>query len=35
LNHGLVLDETSPLHTDFKRSEWNQIYRNPLARGTT
>ena len=35
LNHALVLDETSPLHTDFKRSEWNQIYRNPLARSTT
>ena len=35
LNHALVLDETSPLHTDFKRSEWNQIYRNTLARSTT
>jgi hypothetical protein len=35
LNHALVSDETSPLHTDFKRSEWNQIYRNPLARSTT
>jgi len=35
LDHALVLDETSPLHTDFKRSEWNQIYRNPLARSTT
>ena len=32
LDHALALDETSPLHTDFKRSEWNQIYRNPLAR---
>jgi arginyl-tRNA--protein-N-Asp/Glu arginylyltransferase len=29
LDHALALDETSPLHTDFKRSEWNQIYRNP------
>jgi hypothetical protein len=35
VNHALALDETSPLHTDFKRSEWNQIYRNPLARSTT
>ncbi len=35
VSHPLALDETSPLHTDFKRSEWNQIYRNPLARSTT
>ncbi len=26
--HALALDPTSPLHTDFKPSEWNQIYRN-------
>ncbi len=25
--HPLALDPTSPLHTDFKPSEWNQIYR--------
>ena len=25
--HPLALDLTSPLHTDFKPSEWNQIYR--------
>ena len=27
--HPLALDPTSPLHTDFKPSEWNQIYRVP------
>jgi len=27
LDHPLALDTTSPLHTDFKREEWNQIYR--------
>lgn len=26
-HHPLALDPTSPLHTDFKPSEWNQIYR--------
>ena len=26
--HPLALDLSSPLHTDFKPSEWNQIYRN-------
>jgi hypothetical protein len=25
--HPLALDPTSPLHTDFKPSDWNQIYR--------
>ncbi|MDH4478949.1 MAG: GNAT family N-acetyltransferase [Rhodoferax sp.] len=27
VQHALALDPTSPLHTDFKPSEWNQIYR--------
>jgi len=27
LDHPLVLDPTSPLHTDFERKDWNQIYR--------
>ena len=26
-DHPLALDTTSPLHTDFKPEEWNQIYR--------
>lgn len=26
--HPLALDTSSPLHTDFKPSEWNQIYRD-------
>ena len=27
LDHPLALDPTSPLHTDFKREDWNQVYR--------
>jgi hypothetical protein len=27
LDHPLALDPTSPLHTDFERKDWNQIYR--------
>jgi hypothetical protein len=26
-SHPLALDTTSPLHVDFKREEWNQVYR--------
>jgi hypothetical protein len=26
-DHPLALDPTSPLHTDFKREDWNQVYR--------
>jgi len=26
-DHPLALDLSSPLHTDFKPSEWNQVYR--------
>ncbi len=28
-DHPLALDPTSPLHVDFKREEWNQVYRDP------
>jgi len=30
-NHALALDPTSPLHTDFNPSQWNQVYRTPPA----
>jgi hypothetical protein len=30
-NHALALDPTSPLHTDFAPSQWNQVYRTPPA----
>lgn len=30
-NHPLALDLSSPLHTDFKPSQWNQIYRDSPA----
>ncbi len=30
-NHALALDTTSPLHTDFNPSQWNQVYRTPPA----
>jgi hypothetical protein len=30
-NHALALDPTSPLHTDFTPSQWNQVYRTPPA----
>jgi hypothetical protein len=26
-DHPLALDPTSPLHTDFKPEDWNQVYR--------
>jgi hypothetical protein len=29
--HPLAKDTTSPLHTDFTPSEWNQIYRAVTA----
>jgi hypothetical protein len=32
-SHPLALDPTSPLHADFKRDEWNQIYRPLSCRG--
>ena len=28
-DHPLALDHTSPLHTDFRKKDWNRIYRNP------
>ena len=28
-NHALALDTTSPLHTDFDPTQWNQVYRTP------
>jgi hypothetical protein len=28
LDHPLALDRTSPLHTDFRKKDWNRIYRN-------
>ena len=30
-DHALALDPTSPLHTDFNPSQWNQVYRTPPA----
>ncbi len=30
-NHALALDPSSPLHTDFSPSQWNQVYREPPA----
>ncbi len=27
LDHPLALDRTSPLHTDFRKKDWNRIYR--------
>jgi hypothetical protein len=27
MDHPLALDPTSPLHVDFKREEWNRVYR--------
>lgn len=32
-SHPLALDSTSPLHSDFKREEWNQIYRPSSGNG--
>ena len=28
LDHPLALDPTSPLHTDFRKKDWNRVYRN-------
>lgn len=33
-SHPLAQDPTSPLHLDFKREEWNQIYRPASAPGS-
>jgi hypothetical protein len=33
-SHPLALDTSSPLHMDFKREEWNQIYRPASAAGS-
>lgn len=32
-SHPLAQDPTSPLHLDFKREEWNQVYRPASAAG--